>query len=687
MNVRGDLRTIHVVASNIGRRYSGVTTSIRSVVPHQAPILPIATYGARPLPGVPGIGLWQLLRHGWSPLPGKQFRIWHGRRNIDLITGIFLRDVLRQPWKLVFTSAAQRDHSRYTKWLIRRMDAVIAASPEAERHLEVPSMVIPHGVDIRLFHPADDRAAAWAETGLPGKYGIGALGRVRPQKGTDLFVEAMCRLLPEHPEFTAVVIGLATKRHQPYLRQLRIRIARAGLQHRILILGELPPRDIPAWFRRLTIHAAPQRQEGFGLTPLEAMASGTAVVATRAGAFESQILHGQTGLLVNADSADELTSAIGELMADPAHTEHMGRAGREHVEAKFSVEHEARAICEVYDWLWAGAPRLVPARAEADSHSEFRFRPEDLKIGERKPGISAFMRIRNGADFLEATIRSHISHFDEIVAVHNRCTDETPDILARLAQEFGPKLKVHHYLPEVFPQGSTGHRTEPAGSPRSVVNYSNYALARTSHQVVVKLDDDHLAIEPAVARTVQKIRAGELRPGELLCFSGFNLMQDGQGRLGIRYAEPFSGSGDIGFFHISPTTYFVHDPRFETFQRKGLERRFADFLYWHLKYMKREHGFGNYDFKDNPKSRYLKKRAEFIADRTIYAMDEKVLIGGAQGQALARIVTAMPVPEKLRLVADRLLGADKAFGGKPPVELLRRSAPHADEFLHGIVGG
>src|SRR5690606_30433863 len=120
-----------------------------------------------------------------------------------------------------------------------------------------------------------------------------------------------------------------------------------------------------------------------------------------------------------------------------------------------------------------------------------------LKIGERKPGISAFMRIRNGADFLEATIRSHISHFDEIVAVHNRCTDETPDILARLAREFGPKLKVHHYLPEVFPPGSRGHRNEPPDSSHSLVNYYNYALAKTQYTYATKLDDDHLAIESA----------------------------------------------------------------------------------------------------------------------------------------------------------------------------------------------
>src|SRR5690606_26502790 len=89
----------------------------------------------------------------------------------------------------------------------------------------------------------------------------------------------------------------------------------------------------------------------------------------------------------------------------------------------------------------------------------YRFTPADLQVGERRPGISAFMRIRDGAFSLEAAIRSHIGHYDEIVAVYNRCTDATPDILARLAREFGPKLQVWHYLPRVFPPGSEGHRS------------------------------------------------------------------------------------------------------------------------------------------------------------------------------------------------------------------------------------
>ena len=50
-------------------------------------------------------------------------------------------------------------------------------------------------------------AAAFAEAGLPGRYAIGCFGRVRAQKGSDVFVEAMCRLLPRYPDFTAVMVG------------------------------------------------------------------------------------------------------------------------------------------------------------------------------------------------------------------------------------------------------------------------------------------------------------------------------------------------------------------------------------------------------------------------------------------------------------------------------------------------
>ncbi len=348
-----DLRQIEVVAPNLNRRFSGVTSTVIALLPHQAKAIRIAALGYHIPETVPRVGWRDILRHGWGRPSGRTCRIWHARRNIEMIAGVLLRDVLRQPWKLVFTSAAQRHHTAFTKWLIRRMDAVIATSPQAASFLEVPSTTVMHGIDLDRYRPAPDRAAAWAETGLPGRYGIGAFGRIRHQKGTDLFVEAMCRLLPRYPDFTAVIIGLATPDNQKFQNSLKARIAQADLTERILFLGELPADEVPAWFRRLLIHVAPQRWEGFGLTPLEAMASGTAVVATRAGVFEALVEDGVSGLIVETGDIDALTAALDRIMSNPAAAAESGIAGRIRAERHFSIAGEFTRIDEVYEAVWS----------------------------------------------------------------------------------------------------------------------------------------------------------------------------------------------------------------------------------------------------------------------------------------------------------------------------------------------
>ncbi len=74
----------------------------------------------------------------------------------------------------------------------------------------------------------------------------------------------MIALLPKYPEWTAIITGRTTSEHQSFEDDLKARIAAAGLQDRILILGEVP--DIRVWYRRLTLYVAPSRNEGFGLT-------------------------------------------------------------------------------------------------------------------------------------------------------------------------------------------------------------------------------------------------------------------------------------------------------------------------------------------------------------------------------------------------------------------------------------
>ncbi|ANK86618.1 lipopolysaccharide core biosynthesis mannosyltransferase LpcC [Rhizobium sp. N1314] len=343
------MRDVEIIAPNFKRRLSGVTSTIVQLIPCQIRLgMRIATLG----PGLPE-GLAKLR---WSQLPGlwrrparRRHRVWHARRNNEMAVGILLRHLLRMPLKLIFTSAAQRRHTAYTKWLIRRMDAVIATSDRSGSFLEVPHTVIQHGVDLSLFHPPETADDGIAATGLPGRYLVGCFGRVRHQKGTDLFVQAMIELLPQHPEWTAVVSGRVTAEHVGFGEKLKADVAAAGLADRILFLGEVP--DIKVWYRRLMLYVAPSRNEGFGLTPLEAMASRTAVVASDAGAYAELIVNGETGAVVPAGDGEALTRAIAPYIADPALAIAHGENALRHVRANFALEKEANAIGAVYDRL------------------------------------------------------------------------------------------------------------------------------------------------------------------------------------------------------------------------------------------------------------------------------------------------------------------------------------------------
>ena len=239
---------LQLIVPNLHNRYSGVTATNRMVAPKLANMFRAAWFGPDAPEGITAIGVADLLklwrRH--EPL------VWHARRNNEMIAGVVLRS-LGWPLKLVFTSAAQRHHTWITRWLIGRMDAIIATSDISASFLKREAIVIPHGVDTDRYCPPADRAAAFAQAGLPGRYGIGCFGRVRAQKGSDVFVDAMCRLLPRYPDFTAVMVGAITPEQQGFANDLKKRIGAAGLQSRIVITGELAIEEVQRWYQRLTI--------------------------------------------------------------------------------------------------------------------------------------------------------------------------------------------------------------------------------------------------------------------------------------------------------------------------------------------------------------------------------------------------------------------------------------------------
>jgi mannosyltransferase len=334
---------LQLIVPNLHRRYSGVTATNRMVAPKLAQLFRAGWLGSDAPEGIARIGIPDLAKLWRRRTP----LIWHARRNNEMIVGVLLRS-LGWPLKLVFTSAAQRHHSWITRWLIRRMDAIIATSDISASFLKREATVIPHGVDTERYAPPADRAAAFAEADLPGRYAIGCFGRVRAQKGTDVFVDAMCRLLPRYPDFAAVVVGAITLEQTAFADDLKKRIEAAGLSSRIVMTGEVPIEDVQRWYQRLTIYAFTSRNEGFGLTLIEAMSVGAALVASRAGAAELVVEDSVTGVLTPPGDVDALVTALEPLMRDPASCAAMGKRARARVQATFSLDAEADKIAEVY---------------------------------------------------------------------------------------------------------------------------------------------------------------------------------------------------------------------------------------------------------------------------------------------------------------------------------------------------
>lgn len=342
-----ELASLEVIIPNLKRRYSGGTAVNRTIAPLIAERCRAAWFGLDRPEGIPALNVTALMRLRFVPPTRDADRIWHARRNSEMLIGLVLQ---RLGWrlKLIFNSAGQRKKTRYTNFLVRRMDAVIATSATSASFVDRPSTIIHHGIDVETYRPPADRAAAFAATGLSGRYAIGTFGRVRKQKGIDLLVEAMLRLLPRYPDFCCVVIGFVSVENRLFVDGLKRRIAEAGLSERIRFLGELPIEEVPRWYQRISIYVFASRVEGVGLTLLEAMAAGAAVVATRAGAAETIISDNENGILTSLADVDGLVAALEPLMREPERLAEMGRKARNRIVEHFNRKREVEEILAVY---------------------------------------------------------------------------------------------------------------------------------------------------------------------------------------------------------------------------------------------------------------------------------------------------------------------------------------------------
>ena len=337
-----------LILGNSNSRFSGVTSTMLQVLSIQKNLLKVAVLGKHHLPDdIPVVSFRQLITLCRNPLPDGRFRVFHARRNDEVIQALILKKLFGAKIKIAFTSTAQRNHSWITRYLIRQCDGIITTSTMANAYIEGGAdIIIPHGINLADYYPANDRASLWKELGFPGKYGIGIFGRVRHQKGVDLLVHAAIPLLKKHPDFTVVICGETTPDQKKFQEGLQKEIHLAGLSERFLFLGKQPFSELPKLFRAMSIVTALSRNEGFGLTVPEAMASGAAVLASEAGAWKDIVREAEDGYIVPCDDLQATREKLDLMMSDPDRLITMGLAGRKRVEEHYTIEREAKALCK-----------------------------------------------------------------------------------------------------------------------------------------------------------------------------------------------------------------------------------------------------------------------------------------------------------------------------------------------------
>ena len=337
---------VELIIGNSNSNFSGVTSTMLQVMSYQKELINLRIMGTHFLPEPAlAISFWQTAKMCRRPLKNGKWRIFHARRVDEMIQGVLLKYLFRAKIILVFSSAAQRKRSGSTVWLTRKMDAVIAVSKRSAGFLcDPPDLVNPHGVQVNDYLPAKDKQQAWTELGFGGKYGIGILGRVRKQKGVHLFVEACIQLFDKYPDYHCVVVGAISSSNKEFVEQLKAKAAEANMADRITFTGELPFEQIPTIFSALSLVTALSDNEGFGLTVLEAMSSGAAVLATEAGAWEEIVRPSVDGYIVPVNDQQAVIEKMDLMLSNPEKLTQMGIEGRKRVEASYCVEDEATRL-------------------------------------------------------------------------------------------------------------------------------------------------------------------------------------------------------------------------------------------------------------------------------------------------------------------------------------------------------
>ena len=206
-----------------------------------------------------------------------------------------------------------------------------------------PVAALDLGTDPVHFNPSRDTGALRRRWGIGDAPILLTVARLVPHKGQDMGIRALASLARDFPDLRYIMVG---EGHDE--QRLRALARELGVTERVGFVGAMRDDELPEAYATSTIYLGASRVdkeinvEGFGISFLEAAASGVPSVAGDSGGVRSAVRDGETGIVVPPSDVDAIAGAVRSLLLNPERRKEMGRAARHAVETHYNWDRVAR---------------------------------------------------------------------------------------------------------------------------------------------------------------------------------------------------------------------------------------------------------------------------------------------------------------------------------------------------------
>ncbi|MCP4421297.1 MAG: glycosyltransferase family 4 protein [Chloroflexi bacterium] len=240
------------------------------------------------------------------------------------------------------------------QWLCSAATIVIANSHAVARQLPYQKKVrvVHNGIDLTQFEQTAVSFTFRHQFNIPTDVPlVGTVGRLRPWKGQDKFIQIAAEVVKNNPSVHFVIVGGSPFQvNDDFEQELHQLVTKHNLSNRISFTGHL--QDVGSALAELDIFVHVGTPEPFGLVNVEAMAMGKPVVAFAYGALPEIVMHKETGLLVQPKNEAEMVTAVTQLLNQPDKRIEMGRNGRLRVQSHFNIQRVARNVENIYSGIF-----------------------------------------------------------------------------------------------------------------------------------------------------------------------------------------------------------------------------------------------------------------------------------------------------------------------------------------------